>query len=167
MKNKNDRRDFLKAAGATLVAASVPTIAAAQHNDEKDVASTNQYPIYLNGCGWNRELPGILGRACFVFEARGNVNGTGFGTIRDDVYSEVNSQFAISSVRRHGRTYTLLGQITDSQTPAMVGMRVRIDAESTGAGTGRAALTIQSDGDDLVVIAIIAVLMALLLPAVQ
>ena len=164
MKDKNDRRDFLKAAGATLVATSLPAIATAQI-DEKDGASGNQQPIYLNGCAWNRELPGDLGRSCFSFDARAVVGGTGVGAIRDDVFSNANSQFAINSVSRHGRTFTLLGEIIASRDPGMIGHRVRIVAESTGEGIGRASITIESPDDNLVVIAIIAILIGMLMPA--
>jgi hypothetical protein len=165
MTNKNDRRDFLKAAGATIVAASMPVAAVAQLAEKDDAGSTQQ-PIYLNGCAWNRELPGDLGRSCFSFDVRATLDGTGVGTIRDDVYSTANSQFAINSVSRHGKTFTLLGEVTASRDPGLIGHRVRIVAESTGEGTGRATITIESPGDNLVVIAIIAVLMGLLLPAI-
>ena len=166
MKKKIERREFLKSAGAVLVAASMPVVTAAQLT-EKDDAGGYQQPIYLNGCAWNRDLPGDLGRSCFSFDVRAIVGGTGFGTILDDVYSNANSQFAINSVSRHGRTFTLLGKIIASRNPEMIGNEVRIVAESTGEGTGRASITIESPDDDLVVIAIIAVLMGLLLPAVQ
>ena len=166
MTKKNDRRDFLKTAGAALVAASIPAAAVAQLA-EKDNVNGNQQPIYLNGCAWNRDLPGDLGRSCFSFDVRAVVGGTGVGTIRDDVFSNANSQFAINSVSRHGKTFTLLGEIIASRDPGMIGHQVRIVAESTGEGIGKTAITIESPDDNLVVIAIIAVLMALLLPAVQ
>src|SRR5688500_9425811 len=141
MKSKNDRRDFLKAAGATLVAASMPAIAAAQVAD-KGEASGNDYPIYLNGCAWNRELPGNLGQACFSFDARANLGGTGFGTIRDDVYPELNSQFSIDSVSRHRKVFTFVGSIIASRTPEFIGMKVTIVAESIGDGRGKASVTV-------------------------
>ena len=164
MTKRNDRRDFLKAAGGTIVAASMPAAALAQLA-EKDEASGNQQPIYLNGCAWNRELPGDLGRSCFSFDVRAVVGGTGVGAIRDDVYSNANSQFVINSVSRHGKTFTLLGEIIASRDPGMIGHRVRIVAESTGEGSGRATITIESPDDNLVVIAIIAILIGLLMPA--
>lgn len=165
MTKKNDRRDFLKAAGATIVAASMPVAAVAQLT-EKDEASGNQQPIYLNGCAWNRELPGDLGRSCFSFDVRAVIGGTGFGTIRDDVFSNVNSQFAINSVSRHGKTFTLLGEIIASRDPGVIGHRVRIVAESTGESMGRASLTIESPDDNLVVLAIISILIGMLVPAI-
>lgn len=72
--NSNNRRNFLKSAAATLVAASVPVAAAAQKGD--DEASGNQQdPIYIHGCAWNRDLPGVFGQACFTFEVRAKVGG--------------------------------------------------------------------------------------------
>ena len=163
MKEVNDRRNFLKAAGASVVGASLVSTARSQ----KDESDNSQRPIYLNGCGWNRDLPGNLGLACFSFDVRANLGGTGFGTIRDDVYMDANSQFEITSVTRHGKIFTFLGNIISSRNPDLVGKRVRIVAESTGEATGKASLTVESDEDNLVVIAIIAILIGLLIPAVQ
>lgn len=166
-KKMNDRRNFLKTSGAALVAASLPLAAAAQKNETEDGRGNRPQPIYLNGCGWNRNLPGVFGQACFVFEARAEVGGTGVGTIRDDVYPEINSQFRIDSVIRQRDHYKLSGEITASRSPDMVGLLVTIDAESIGRGQGRASITVESEGENLVVIAIIAVLIGLLLPAIQ
>lgn len=162
---QNDRRNFLKTSGAALVAASLPLSLMGQ----KEQDDFNQRgPIYLNGCAWNRNLPGVFGQACFAFEARAELGGTGVGTIRDDVHPEVNSQFQITRAERtDSRRYTLQGEIIASQTPQLIGNRVTIIAESIGNGQGRASLTIESPDDNLVVIAIIAILIGLLLPAVQ
>jgi len=161
---KKDRRDFLKTGAAALVAASVPVMAAAQQDKKVSDANNGPQPIYLNGCAWNRNLPGVFGQACFVFEARAEVGGTGVGTIRDDVYPEINSQFRIDSVTRQGRHYTLGGEIIASQSPEFVGMLVTIDAESLGHSQGRASITVESEETNLVVIAIIAILIALMVP---
>lgn len=165
-KNESNRRDFLKIGATALVAAAVPTIAAAQ-KDEKEVSGNRSQPVYLYGCGWNRSLPGILGQACFTFDMRAEVGGTGVGTIRDDVYPEVNSQYQIHSATRRGKNYTFDGEIISSRSPDLVGMQVKIVAESLGDGKGRASITIGTEGENLVVIAIIAILIAMLLPAVQ
>jgi hypothetical protein len=164
---KNDRRDFLKTGAAALVAASAPVMATAQHSEKGDDSHNQPRPIYLNGCGWNRSLPGVFGQACFVFEARAEVGGTGVGTIRDDVYPEINSQFRIDSVTRQGRHYRLRGEIIASRSPELVGMLVTIDAESLGSGEGSASITVESEGNNLVVIAIIAILIGLLVPSIQ
>lgn len=175
MKQRINRRNFIKTSGtafvgaAALAAASIPIAAAAQDtkNDSYEDSKLRSKPIYLNGCGWNRSLPGVFGQACFVFEARAEIGGTGVGTIRDDVYPEINSQFRIDSVTRLRDHYRLSGEIIASRSPEMMGLRVNIDAESLGRGQGRASIIVESEGENLVVIAIIAILIGLLLPAVQ
>lgn len=162
----SDRRNFLKAAGATLAAASVPAMAAAQRG-ETAPESNDPDPVYLYGCAWDRTLPGVFGQACFTFDIRAIVGGTGLGTIRDDVHPEVNSQIQINSVRKQGKRYTLLGEIVASRSPELVGMHVEIEARSTGNGEGSASITVSSEDQELVVIAIIAILIGMLLPAVQ
>lgn len=166
--NDKDRRSFLKSAGAAIVGASLPLAAAAQ-KDEKDEFDDlrRRQPIYLSGCGWNRSLPGIYGLACFAFDIRAEVGGTGVGTMCDDVYQEVNSQFSVHTVTRSGGNYVFSGDITASRSPELLGKRVTITAQNVGNGSALCSIYIESDGDELVVIAIIACLMALLLPAVQ
>jgi hypothetical protein len=166
---QNNRRNFLKSTGAALVAASLPLSLMGQKEEAaaSEASTQNHGPIYLSGCAWNRNLPGVYGQACYVFEARAEVGGTGVGTIRDDVHPQLNSQFQITRAERTGpRRYLLTGPIVASQSPELVGNIVTINAESIGNGQGRASLTIESPGESLVVIAIIAVLIGLLLPAI-
>lgn len=166
--NDKDRRSFLKTAGAAFVAASLPLTAVAQKDEKEEIEITRRpQPLYLSGCGWNRTLPGIYGQACFAFDVRAEVGGTGVGTMRDDVYQDINSQFAIHSVTRRGNDYVMQGLITSSRTPELIGSMVTITAQNLGGGSGLVSISIESEGDNLVVIAIIACLMALLLPAVQ
>ena len=167
----NDRRSFLRVAGAGLAAASIPTAAgaltAAQKDDEGP--SHRSKPIYLHGCGWNRALPGIFGEVCLAFDIRAELGGTGVGTLRDDVHPEVNSQVQINSVTKHRDEYTLEGEIIAARDLANVGRPISIVAQSLGDGKGSATITIGTvePSPNLVVIAIIAVLIALLVPAVQ
>jgi hypothetical protein len=165
----SDRRNFLKVAGAGLVAASVPTIASATGAQSKgeDDSTVRSRTVFMYGCGWNRALPGVFGEVCLSFEARADLGGTGVGTFRDDVHQEVNSQFQINSATRQGDTYTFEGVIIASRRRDLIGARVMMVAESLGNGRGRATITVDSGETNLVVIAIIAVLMGLLLPAVQ
>lgn len=166
--NTTNRRSFLKAGGAMLAAATLSASALAQKDETEPDATNNPLPIYLHGCAWNRNLPGIYGQACFSFDVRADVQtGTGLGTIRDDVHPQVNSQFQINSVVRRGKQYTLQGVVVASRSPELIGMRVTIAAEWLEEDQGKASITIESEGDNLVVIAIIAVLIGMLLPAVQ
>jgi hypothetical protein len=161
MKNKNSsRRDLLKAAGAGLVAAAVPTAEAADRGAE----DVQPKPVYLWGCGWNRELPGAFGDACLTFDMRAALNGTGVGTFRDDVNPELNSQWRVDSATRHGNTYVFKGEIISARDAALVGLPVKIVAKKTGNGMASADITVGSAEQNLVVIAIIAVLIGLLLP---
>ncbi len=161
------RRDLLKAAGAGLVAAAAPAVVAAERDEGGDERVHADKPVYLWGCGWNRELPGVFGEVCLAFEMRALLNGTGVGTFRDDVHPEVNSQWRVDRATRHGNTYTFEGEVTSSRDAALVGQPVKIVAKKTGNGQASASITVGSEEKDLVVIAIIAVLIGLLLPAVQ
>jgi hypothetical protein len=167
----SDRRNFLKVAGAGLVAASVPSIASGARADAQikgeDETTTRSRSVFMYGCGWNRALPGVFGEVCLAFDARAELGGTGVGTFRDDVNPEINSQFQINSATRQGDVYTFEGVITASRRRDLIGMQVRMVAESLGNGRGRATITVDTGETNLVVIAIIAVLMGLLLPAVQ
>jgi hypothetical protein len=161
------RRNILKAAGAGIVAAAASPLQAGTLVDELQQTEHHPKPVYVHGCGWNHDLPGVFGELCLKFEARAELNGTGVGTFGDDVHPEVNSQFRIDSARRNGNVYTLEGVVTSSQDPGLVGLAVTIEARKTGHGTGSASITVGSQDKELVVIAIIAILIGLLLPAVQ
>jgi hypothetical protein len=154
------RRNILKAAGAGL-----DDDAAEAQGREESIHGPK--PVYLYGCGWNKELPGVFGELCLTFDMRAELNGTGLGTFRDDVHPEINSQFQITSAKKQGHVYTFEGEVISSRDPSMVGMAVKIVAEKTGNGKGKASITVGSEEKDLVVIAIIAILIGLLLPAVQ
>ena len=161
------RRDLLKAAGAGLVAAAAPAVVAAERDEGGDERVHADKPVYLWGCGWNRELPGVFGEVCLAFEMRALLNGTGVGTFRDDVHPEVNSQWRVDRARRQGNKYTFEGEVIASQDPRLVGQPVKIVARKSGDSTATADIIIGSEEQELVVIAIIAVLIGMLLPAVQ
>ncbi len=151
------RRNFLKLTGAALAAAAVPSIAAAAPDG-------NQRSIYLQGCGWNHQLPGVFGQMCLTLDVRAQLGSTGLGTFRDDVHPEVNSQFQIDSLTRRGEVYTFQGAVLSSRNPDLVGQAVRIVAEADGdRATG--TIVVGPTSQPLVVIAIIAIMISLLLPA--
>ena len=69
----NDRRSFLKTTSAALVAASIPSLAAATPNDTQQV-------FYGHGMAWNPELPGIFAQLRLTFDIAVRLGGTGLGT---------------------------------------------------------------------------------------
>ena len=164
----SDRRNFLKAGGAALAAASLSSVAkgeAGKGGSEDDPGKI----LYAHGMVWNRDLPGVLGELLLKFDVTARIGGTGLGTFGDDVHPEFNSHFNIDSAVRHGDSYTFKGEIISSRDPSMVGTPVKIVADVDGLKT-EVKITIGSNtflGAGLVVIAIIAILIGLLVPAVQ
>jgi hypothetical protein len=166
------RRKYLTAAGGALLAASgLPALAdngPGHNNDDADV-------LYGHGMVWNRDLPGVAGDLKLSFDLRVNLEtGTGFGTAHDPIHPDWNIHFAINSTEqqklRKGETrYTMTGVVTRANNPANVGLPVRILAETRGDTTAIAIALgeMAFAGAGLVVIAIIAILIGLLLPAVQ
>ena len=163
------RRNFVAATGGALLAASALSAAA-----EAREGADGQV-LYGHGLVWNRDLPGVAGDVKLSFALRVNLDtGAGFGTADDPVHPDWNIHFAINSTeqekRRGGETrYTMRGVVTRANNPADVGLPVRILAETSGDTTAVAiALGDRAfAGAGLVVIAIIGVLIALLIPAVQ
>jgi hypothetical protein len=157
--DSNDRRTFLKTSSAALVAASVPTLAAAAQENSQQV-------FYAHGMAWNPELPGNFSQLRLTFDLAVRLGGTGLGTFGDDVHPEFNAHFQINSTAKHGNRYIFAGEITAARDSAMVGMPVTIIAEVEGTTTG-VEITLGAHtfkGAGLVVIAIIAILIGLLLP---
>lgn len=165
-----NRRNMLAAAGgAMLTAGALAAPAEADEgNKEGDV-------LYGHGMVWNRELPGELGQLKLSFDLRANLEtGIGFGTATDPVHPNWNLHFAIQSVVREKRPkgesrFTMVGIVTEATNPDNVGLPVRILAETKGDTTAIAIRIGEHafGGAGLVVIAIIAILIGLLLPAVQ
>jgi hypothetical protein len=161
-----NRRHLLTAAGASLATAMTATAAEAAH-PQSDT-------LYAHGTVWNRSLPGLAGRLNLSFDFRVNLEtGTGGGSASDPVYPEGNLHFDITRTERQrvpqGERFVLWGVVTDAAVPAAVGLPVQIAAETRGQAT---AVVIRVGdqvfmGAGLVVIAIIAILIGLLVPAVQ
>jgi hypothetical protein len=166
---KINRRNYLAAAGALLAGSALPALAEGDKKEkEGDV-------LYGHGLVWNRDLPGIDGDLKLAFDLRVSLEtGTGFGTANDPVHPEANVHFAINTteqrkLRGGENRYDMTGVVTRANNPASVGLPVRILAETRGATTA-IAIAIGNKafaGAGLVVIAIIAILIGLLLPAVQ
>jgi hypothetical protein len=168
---KVTRRNHLAAMGSALLAASSLSAVKAQDGRDDDDAEV----LYGHGLVWNRALPGVAGEVKLAFDLRVNLEtGLGFGTAHDPLYPDWNVHFAIDSaertrLRRGEAQYMLKGVVTQANNAASVGLPVRILAETRGDTTAIAIAIgdLAFAGAGLVVIAIIAVLIALLLPAVQ
>ena len=175
---KVNRRDYLAAAGGALLAGSaVPALAGGRDNNENhgDRGEGNADVLYGHGMVWNRELPGEAGQVKLSFDLRVNLEtGAGFGTADDPVHPDWNLHFAINSTERKKlrggeNRYAMAGIVTHANDPAKVGLPVKILAETRGDTTAIAIAVgeLAFAGAGLVVIAIIAILIGLLLPAVQ
>lgn len=161
------RRNFIGATGAAIA-----TVAAgsAQARPETPDADT----LYGHGTVWNRELPGLAGRLNLAFDLRINLNtGTGSGSAGDPAYPGEGFHFSIEQTQRERvrgeQRFVMAGTITDAVNPAYIGLPVRIAAQTQGDATAiviRVGDAVYS-GAGLVVIAVIAILISLLLPAVQ
>lgn len=169
---KVNRRKYLAATGGALLAASgLPALADNEPDRDEDDADV----LYGHGLVWNRDLPGVAGDVKLGFDLRVNLEtGAGFGTASDPVHPDWNIHFAINSteqerVRKRETRYTLRGVVTRASNPDNVGLPVRILAETRGDTTAIAIAIgdLAFAGAGLVVIAIIAILIGLLLPAVQ
>jgi hypothetical protein len=169
---KITRRDHLTAIGGALVAgAALPSAVSAQRGHDEDDAEV----LYGHGQVWNRDLPGVAGEVKLSFDLRVNLEtGAGFGTAHDPVHPDWNVHFAITAtdrmrVRGGEMQYMMRGAVTDANNPASVGLPVRILAQTRGDTTA-IAIAIGDQvfrGAGLVVIAIIAILISLLVPAIQ
>ena len=169
---KITRRDHLAVMGSALLAAgALPAGANAQGRRDDDDAEV----LYGHGQVWNRNLPGAAGELKLSFDLRVNLEtGVGFGTAQDPIFPDWNVHFSIDAAERtrlrSGESqFALRGVVTQANGVFSVGQPVRILAQTSGDTTALAiAIGDQAfAGAGLVVIAIIANLMALLLPAVQ
>jgi hypothetical protein len=161
------RRRVLATTGAALAAAASVPLAAKSDRQDADT-------LYGHGTVWNRALPGLAGQLNLSFDLRVNLEtGTGGGSASDAVHPGENFHFAITdTVRERVRNedrFILAGHVTEAVNPAYVGLPVRVAAQTEGDTT---AIVIKVGdqifmGAGLVVIAIIAILIGLLLPAVQ
>lgn len=172
---KINRRNYLAAAGALLAGTALPALADNDRDRRGRDNDNDADVLYGHGMVWNRDLPGVDGDLKLSFDLRVNLEtGAGFGTAHDPIHPDANVHFSIDSTEqkklRGGETrYSLFGTVTRANNPASVGLPVRILAETRGPTTA-IAIAIGNKafaGAGLVVIAIIAVLIGLLLPAVQ
>lgn len=166
------RRKYLATTGGALLAASgLPVMA--NHGRGKD--NNDAEVLYGHGTVWNRDLPGVAGDLNLSFDLRVNLEtGAGSGSAHDPVYPDWAIHFAVDSVQRERvrggeARFTMTGVVTRATNPDNVGLPVRIIAQTQGDTTAIAIALgdMAFAGAGLVVIAIIAILIGLLLPAVQ
>jgi hypothetical protein len=166
-----NRRKYLAATGAALAAAT----GLSNHTQaEEGHAGNDADVLYGHGMVWNRDLPGPAGDFKLAFDMRVNLaTGVGFGTASDAVHPEANIHFSITHAKaervHNEHRFTLTGEVTRANDPNNVGMPVKILAQTSGDATA-VAIAIGDQafaGAGLVVIAIIAILIGMLLPAVQ
>ena len=170
---KITRRDHLAAMSSALLAAGTLPAAAAQPTGRR--SDDDAEVLYGHGQVWNRDLPGGAGELKLSFDLRVNLEtGVGQGTAHDPVHPEWNVHFSITSAERTRlrsaeSQLALKGVVTHSNGGFAVGQEVRILAQTSGDTTALAIAIgeLAFGGAGLVVIAIIAVLIALLVPAVQ
>lgn len=172
------RRTCLAAtAGAFLAAGAVPALADEKHKKKGGGHGQQEDAevLYGHGMVWNRDLPGVAGDLRLSFDLRVNMEtGVGFGTAHDPLHPDYNLHFAIGTAHRENlrggeSQYTLTGIVTDAVNPDNIGLPVKILAQTQGNTTAIAIALgeLAFAGAGLVVIAIIAILIGLLLPAVQ
>ena len=169
---KITRRDHLAVVGSALLATG-PLAGDANAQDRRDDGDAEV--LYGHGLVWNRALPGVASELKLAFDLRVNLEaGTGFGTAQDAVYPDWNVHFSIDSaertrLRRGESQYALKGVVTQANGGFAVGQPVRILAQTRGDTTAIAIAIgdLAFGGAGLVVIAIIAVLIGFLMPAVQ
>jgi hypothetical protein len=165
-----NRRNYLAATGGALLAAGALGTAASADEGQKEGDT-----LYGHGQVWNRDLPGVAGNLRLSFDLRVNLEtGKGFGTAEDPVHPDWNLHFSIDKLKQEKRPkgetrFTMTGMVTEANNQANMGQSVAIIAETVGDTTAVAIRVgeLAFAGAGLVVIAIIAILIGLLLPAVQ
>jgi hypothetical protein len=166
------RRDHLAAMASALLAAG-PLAAGTNAEGLRDDGDAEV--LYGHGLVWNRAMPGMASELKLAFDLRVNLEtGTGFGTAQDPVYPDWNVHFSIDAaertrLRRGESQYAMKGVVTQANGGFAVGQPVRILAQTRGDTTAIAIAIgdLAFAGAGLVVIAIIAVIIGMLLPAVQ
>ena len=157
--NNNDRRNFLKTAGAALVAVSLPVAAVAQNaRPGGSINNLKQMGIACHAFLPDSRLPGVFGQASYQFQMIANLDGSGgYGTISDPVFTEINSHIEIrSSSRDVNDMYIFQGTVSVSNSSQLMGKEVVVKVQVLSDGNCDVYLTI---GDTPV--------QGLLLPAVQ
>jgi len=128
-----------------------------------------QQDEFVMGLVADPTAPGPLGELAFNVYAS-ITGGTGYGTLTDAVHPSYSSDLRFVSRQRSGNQYRWQGVVTRSNDPGLVGQPFVLSGTVQGESASPLELEFLGRtfrGRGLVVIAIIAVLIGLLLPAVQ
>ena len=129
-----------------------------------------QQDDFVMGLVADPTAPGPEGELAFNVYASIADDGTGYGTLIDPVHASYNSDLRIVSRQINGNSYRWDGVVTWSSDPTLVGQPFSLSATVNGRSASPLELDFLGQrfrGRGLVVIAIIAVLVSLLVPAIQ
>jgi hypothetical protein len=150
---------------------SVLAQAAAAHLTAAGLSEAHtQGEQFVMGLVANPFLSGSQGVLVLNVYASVASDGTGFGLLADPVHPGVNSDLRFHSRKRDGDRHRWEGEVIKSNDPTLVGQPFVLSATVAGSAAAPLDLVIMGEtysGRGLVVIAIIAILIGLLLPAVD
>ncbi|MBS1796317.1 MAG: twin-arginine translocation signal domain-containing protein [Acidobacteria bacterium] len=143
--NRNDRRNFLKSAGAALAAAAVPAAVLGLGRTAEASNNLKQMLIFGGISGPDPQMPGIFGLACFQFQMSAEIGGSGFATLSDPVLTDINSHIRISSGRRGGNNiYVFSGIVERSNSSELTGKPVTVRVQVLPDDNCNLSLTIEN-----------------------
>ena len=125
---------------------------------------------FITGLVADPAASGVAGELAFNVYASISQDGTGYGTLSDPVHPAYASDLRFTSRQRVGNHYRWNGVISRANDPNLVGQAIVLSATVHGDSASPLELELQGHtyrGRGLVVIAIIAILIGLLIPAVQ
>lgn len=125
---------------------------------------------FITGLVASPGAPGPTGELAFNVYASVTDDGTGYGTLSDPVHPSYASDLRFLARHRNGSQYRWEGVVQRSNDPSLVGQPFVLSATVHGDSASPLELELQGHtyrGRGLVVIAVIAVLISLLTPAVQ
>jgi hypothetical protein len=120
----NNRRNFLATAGALVAASALPSA-----NGEQRTS------LYIHGLVWNRQLTAPMNDWIIRLHAVTDIpvaGSPGVATLGDDFHDAVGSHADIQVATLISDQLTLIGTITESKKPELVGQTVRVDGKLTG-----------------------------------
>jgi hypothetical protein len=152
----NVRRGLITGAGAALLAPPTPSEARVGQEDQ-----------FVMGLVANPTLGGPESDLVFNVYASVTGDGTGLGLLTDPLHPEVQSDLRLHARERRGNQYRWEGEVVGSNDPRLVGQPFVLSATVHGEAASPLELALMGEtfsGTGLVVIAIIATILALLLP---